>query len=282
MGDEAYKKFSTLYVGDLCRDVSEEELKGIFSENGRRVHSVRIIEPKGQRIFNYAFVNFLDYFDAQSAKEELNLRIINGYPIRVMWKQFYLSPFTTGIGNICISNLREGVNPKELYKLFSSYGKISSCKVNRSFGFVQYEHVLAAEQAISSMHGKLYKGKHLCVKKTRHEVGQVIYKDDFYNKYHYGAPKNSFDGYQGADNRTVNYPTTNGQQFMGQLYGYETGIYQYQGADNRIVYYPTANVAPTTDGHRFMDQFYGYGIGMHQISRSKFSSSSNENSKGSY
>ena len=65
MGDEAYKKFSTLYVGDLCRDVSEEELKGIFSEHGRRVHSVRIIESKGQRIFNYAFVNFLDYFDGK-------------------------------------------------------------------------------------------------------------------------------------------------------------------------------------------------------------------------
>ena len=62
MGDQAYEQFSTLYVGDLCKDVSEEQLQDMFSTHGR-VHSVRIVVQKRWKPFNYAFVNFFDYQD---------------------------------------------------------------------------------------------------------------------------------------------------------------------------------------------------------------------------
>ena len=67
MSDQAFKQFSTLYVGDLCKDVTEEQLQDMFSTH-ERVHSVRIIKQSLLKRFNYAFVNFFDSHDGKFCK----------------------------------------------------------------------------------------------------------------------------------------------------------------------------------------------------------------------
>ena len=68
MSDQAFNQFSTLYVGDLCKNVTEEQLHDIFSTH-EKVHSVRIIKQSRLKRFNYAFVNFFNFCDGKLCKK---------------------------------------------------------------------------------------------------------------------------------------------------------------------------------------------------------------------
>ncbi|KAI8767528.1 polyadenylate-binding protein, partial [Biomphalaria glabrata] len=68
-------------------------------------------------------------------------------------------------GNVFVKNLDRSVDSGILYKTFSSYGKILSCKVphrkkgSKCHGFVQFESKVAANSAINDMNGSMFYGK---------------------------------------------------------------------------------------------------------------------------
>ncbi|XP_055860173.1 uncharacterized protein LOC106056709 isoform X2 [Biomphalaria glabrata] len=72
-------------------------------------------------------------------------------------------------GNVFVKNLDRSVDSGILYKTFSSYGKILSCKVphrkkgSKCHGFVQFESKVAANSAINDMNGSMFYGKKLYV-----------------------------------------------------------------------------------------------------------------------
>jgi polyadenylate-binding protein len=83
-----------------------------------------------------------------------------------MWcadKQSLLQRQQLPIGNLFIKNLPKSIDHQSLYDLFSLFGNILSCKIvletetglSKGFGYVHYDTIEAANEAIVKMNGQL-------------------------------------------------------------------------------------------------------------------------------
>jgi len=180
---------SSLYVGDLDRDVSEAQLFDLFSQIGP-VASIRVCrDAVTRRSLGYAYVNYNSALDAQAAEralDALNYTPLNGKPVRIMWSHRDPSFRKSGVGNIFIKNLDKSIDNKALHDTFSAFGRILSCKVatdanaqSKGYGFVHFETQEAAELAIAKVNGMMIEDKIVYVgpflKRTDRPQGKELY-----------------------------------------------------------------------------------------------------------
>jgi hypothetical protein len=167
---------ASLYVGNLDKDVREDDLFQIFSVVGP-ICSIRVLRDHVSRVsLGYAYVNFASAQDAERALETLNYYSIKGRPCRIMWKQRDPSLRKSGVGNIIIKNMDASVTSRDLLDTFSQFGNILSCKVattekgkSKGFGFVQYQTLDDAEKAVKCTNGqKLTKTQSLALVVAHH------------------------------------------------------------------------------------------------------------------
>ncbi|KAM9500865.1 polyadenylate-binding protein 1-like [Clarias gariepinus] len=163
--DKLNTTLTTLYVGDLHPDVTEPVLMEKFVPVGG-VHSIKLYRDKATGFSRgYAYVNFYQRADAEKAFELLNYDLLMGQPMRIMWFQMDSSLRNAGTGNIFINNLDKSINSLELHGLFSTFGKILSCKIvgykkgHKRYAYIHYESVDAAEMAIKALNGTLLNGR---------------------------------------------------------------------------------------------------------------------------
>ncbi|XP_030495628.1 polyadenylate-binding protein 7 [Cannabis sativa] len=161
-----------LYVGDLPPDATEDHLKEIFKDFPSMV-SVRVCrDSQTGRSLRYGYTNFLNAKDALQAITTKNHSLLNGKQIRVMWANRDPGSRKSGIGNVFVKNLCESIDNVRLQDLFSKFGYILSCKVNKyddgkskGHGFVQFDNEDSAVAAIQSMNGTTIGDKQLFVSK---------------------------------------------------------------------------------------------------------------------
>ncbi|XP_068930090.1 polyadenylate-binding protein 1-like [Petaurus breviceps papuanus] len=184
---------ASLYVGDLHHDLTEAMLYEKFSPAGP-ILSIHLCRDMNTRhSLGYAYVNFQKREDAERVLDTMNLDVIKGKPVCIMWSQRDPSLRRSGVGNIFIKNLEKSIDNKTLYKVFSTFGSILSCKVisdengSKGYGFVHFETQESAERAIEEMNGiflnnlKLYVG-HFKSRKER-ELELRARARDFTNVY---------------------------------------------------------------------------------------------------
>ncbi|KAI3521462.1 hypothetical protein L1887_10930 [Cichorium endivia] len=162
----------SLYAGDLHPNVTETDLRILFSTIGP-LHGVHLCRDRFTRKSRcYAFINFYLPFHAADALCRLNHKELKGKPIRIMWCQ--RDPFMrkTGIGNLFVKNLDSSVHDANLEEIFGIFGRILSCKVakedngkSKGFGFVQFDSEESASEALNALNGCVLHGKILTVAK---------------------------------------------------------------------------------------------------------------------
>lgn len=162
---------SSLYVGDLDQSVSEGQLYDIFNQVAPVV-SVRVCRDQMRRIsLGYAYINFNNHQDANTALAALNFTPIDGKPIRIMFSHRDPSIRKSGQANIFIKNLDSSIDNKALFETFAAFGTVLSCKVavdnntgqSKGYGFVQFERDESAQDAINSLNGMLLNDKQVYV-----------------------------------------------------------------------------------------------------------------------
>ncbi|XP_057318640.1 hrp65 protein-like isoform X1 [Microplitis mediator] len=142
--DTSEKKFSgrnRLYVGNLTNDISEEEIKSMFSPYGE-ISELFVNKEK-----NFAFLR-MDYrINAEKAKHELDGTMRKGRPIRVRF-----SPHSSAIK---VKNLTPWVSNELLEKSFSVFGEIERAIVivddrgkSMGEGIVEYVRKPSAQMAL--------------------------------------------------------------------------------------------------------------------------------------
>ncbi|XP_048234109.1 polyadenylate-binding protein 4-like [Ricinus communis] len=159
----------SLYVGDLDPEVTEMNLRTVFSSMGpiRNVHLCRC--SLTGRSLCYGYVNFYRPYDAYKALSNLNHTYLKGKLMRIMWCQRNPCARKSGIGNLYVKNLDASIDSAGLQSLFSKFGTILSCKVveehgkSKGYGFVQFDSEDSALAARTALHDTMLKEKKLYV-----------------------------------------------------------------------------------------------------------------------
>lgn len=161
-----------LYVGNLAKSASEEQINEIFSSVSNPIKSIKLLNDKNKLGFNYAFIEFNESEDAEKALNSLNGKDVNGSDIKVNWA--YQSAAIAGGStpeepsyNIFVGDLSSEVNDEALKKAFTKFGSLKQAHVmwdmqtsrSRGYGFVTFGKQEDAENALQSMNGEWLGGR---------------------------------------------------------------------------------------------------------------------------
>ncbi|XP_050380378.1 polyadenylate-binding protein 7 [Argentina anserina] len=177
---------ASLYVGDLSPYTTENDLYEAFNNDNKSLASVRVCRDTNTgRSLCYGYVNFVNTDDAIQAIELKNNSEVNGKVMRVMWSHRDPDARRSGIGNVFVKNLGEGLDNVGLQDMFKKFGNVLSCKVamfedgkSKGYGFVQFETEESATAAIDKLNGFTVGDKQLYVAKFVRKSDRVLPNPD--------------------------------------------------------------------------------------------------------
>jgi len=189
---------SSLYCGDLRKEVTEANLFRIFNAVGP-VSSIRVCRDAVNReSLGYAYINFVNPVDAERALDTMNFTPINHKPCRLMWSERNPEKRKRHEANLYIRNLHQTIDNKTLFDTFSMFGDILSCKIQTDdngtslgYGFVHYTTKHAAEKALQRVNGMEIAGKKVLVcehKSRKDRVGKKKEDDAWTSLYMKNIP----------------------------------------------------------------------------------------------
>uniref|UniRef100_A0A1I8J4K3 ELAV-like protein n=1 Tax=Macrostomum lignano TaxID=282301 RepID=A0A1I8J4K3_9PLAT len=151
---------TNLIVNYLPQNMSQDEIKSLFSSIGP-VESCKLIRDKttGQSL-GYGFVNFANAKDALKAIGSLNGLRLQNKTIKVSMAG------RAPRANLYICGLPKGMTQQELVQLFSQCGKIITSRIlydsntglSKGVGFIRFDQKFEAELAIKKLNGHVPDG----------------------------------------------------------------------------------------------------------------------------
>lgn len=151
---------TNLIVNYLPQEMTEEELRTLFSSIGH-LESCKLIKNKTTRVsLGYAFVNYVNTNDAKRAIDTLGGMKLTNKTIKVS----YARPSSNEIknANLYISGMPLSCSKESLARLFGRFGDIITCKVleddsgsSKGVGFVRFDKRRQAEAAIDALNNNI-------------------------------------------------------------------------------------------------------------------------------
>jgi len=144
---EEFPDEACLFIGDLARGLTEEQLKEPFDQYGAISVEIKRDRTTGYSL-GYGFAQFRTKKDAAEAKKGLYKAVIGGRAIRLGWAQKNT--------NLFVGDLDPSVTTEMLREAFAKFGPIYKEETfvkHRNYGFVRYKHRKHAEVAKREMDG---------------------------------------------------------------------------------------------------------------------------------
>ncbi|KAL8542372.1 hypothetical protein ACS0TY_003295 [Phlomoides rotata] len=175
-----------LYVGNIPRTVTNEELQKIVEEHGTVEKAEVMYDKYSGRSRRFAFVTMKSVEDASAAAEKLNGTQVGGREIKVNITEKPLASmdvsllqaeetqFTDSPHKVYVGNLAKTVTTDTLKSFFAEKGKVVSAKVSRvpgtskssGYGFVTFSSDEDVEAVISSLNNAVLEGQKIRVNKA--------------------------------------------------------------------------------------------------------------------
>ncbi|KAL8162682.1 hypothetical protein V2J09_014171 [Rumex salicifolius] len=176
----------TLYIGNIPRSVTNDELRGIVEEHGAVEKAEVMFDKYSGRSRRFGFAIMKTVEDATAAIEKLNGTEIGGRKIKVNITEKPLlaadstllqaeeSQFIDSPHKVYVGNLARTVTTDILKSFFSEKGSVLSAKVSRvqgtskssGFGFVTFSSEEDVDLAISSLNDAVLEGQKIRVNKA--------------------------------------------------------------------------------------------------------------------
>uniref|UniRef100_A0A3Q3JJJ6 ELAV-like protein n=1 Tax=Monopterus albus TaxID=43700 RepID=A0A3Q3JJJ6_MONAL len=159
-GDEGKDAKTNLIVNYLPQNMTQEELRSLFSSIGE-VESAKLIRDKvAGHSLGYGFVNYLNPSDAERAISTLNGLRLQSKTIKVSYAR--PSSDTIKDANLYISGLPRSMTQKDVEDMFSHYGHIINSRVlvdqgtgvSRGVAFIRFDKRAEAEEAVKNLNGQ--------------------------------------------------------------------------------------------------------------------------------
>lgn len=171
-----------LYVGNLAKTISEDQLKDIIQAAGP-VISVKILQDKNKLDFNYAFVEFDGEAAAANALLSFNNTSINGHEVRINYA-YQSSTFSSSqnadgqMFSIFVGDLSPEVDDEALHTFFSEFSSLKQAHVmwdmqtsrSRGYGFATFKDAADAQMALHSMNGRVLLGRAVRLNWASHKL----------------------------------------------------------------------------------------------------------------
>lgn len=159
-----------IFIKNLDKVIDNKSIYDTFSLFGNILSCKVAVDEEGNSK-GYGFVHFETEDAAQQAIEKVNGMLLAGKKVFVgkfqprTARMREMGESSKRFTNVFIKNLDENVDREKLEKMFSEFGKITSCAVmtdsegkSKGFGFVAFEEPEQAEKAVNEMHEKQFEG----------------------------------------------------------------------------------------------------------------------------
>jgi len=166
---------SKVFIRNIPFDCRESDLLNFFHGFG----PIREIVLKN----NYGFCTFQDYYDAREAVKETDGRRLLGVRVSVEMArgEFFRQEGahswhhnTTGVikgdkATVFLGNLPPFCRELDIENFFNGYGSLRKIVIKRTFGFVEFEDLKDAEEAVKELTGRKLRGERITLEFAKHD-----------------------------------------------------------------------------------------------------------------
>ena len=173
MNTQETKKSNALFVADLPKDTTFDDLANLFKDY--HFQFANLNNSKLSKIWAQVYLEDENW--ANKARHELNGEIlkpklsnnVKGKPIRICKYEGRGSSKEKKINqSLLVKNIDSNITQKQFYKIFLEYGDVESAKIeydengnSKGYGYIYYSNEKEAEEAKKNLNGKEFNGKPL-------------------------------------------------------------------------------------------------------------------------
>lgn len=145
---------SKVFIGNVPTDCRESDVEAFF----RGIGEIRDVVVKK----NYAFCEFVDYYDAKDAVKEKDGEKLLGTRVRVEFakgEKSRRSDRSPDRNCVYVGGLTSDVRDRDLESFFNGFGNIKQISLKKGFAFVIFEDDRDADDAVKELSGRRLKGE---------------------------------------------------------------------------------------------------------------------------